>query len=206
MRNQLTAHEIKHKDGALTQKIGGLVDRMEGITRQLKFFARTSEEPFEDVDLRDCIDAVLELMVPSFNTLDLTPVYARSEQPLMVRGSRLRLEQVLTNVMRNAVDAMEEVDDPVLTLSSGVDDTTGSVWIEVTDTGTGLGDATLVELREPFVTTRASGQGMGLGLAISTGIMEDHDGTLEGRNRDDGSGAVFRMVLPGRDAQEGAAE
>ncbi len=206
MRNQLTAHEIKHKDGALTQKIGGLVDRMEGITRQLKFFARTSEEPFEDVDLRDCIDAVLELMVPSFNTLDLTPVYARSEQPLMVRGSRLRLEQVLTNVMRNAVDAMEEVDDPVLTLSSGVDDTTGSVWIEVTDTGTGLGDATLVELREPFVTTRASGQGMGLGLAISTGIMEDHDGTLEGRNRDDGSGAVFRMVLPGRDAQEVAAE
>jgi two-component system C4-dicarboxylate transport sensor histidine kinase DctB len=204
MRNRLAAHEIKHKESPLTQTIGGLVDRMEGITRQLKFFARSGDEPFEDVDLRDCIDAALELMEPSLDALDLVPAYSRPDHPLCVRGSRLRLEQVLTNLLRNAVDAMEEVGDPVLTLRSGRTD--GAVWIEVADTGHGLGTATLSDLREPFVTTRASGQGMGLGLAISSGILDDHGGRLEGRNRSDGTGAVgtgavFRMTLPERAAR-----
>ena len=122
----------------------------------------------------------------------------------MARGARLRLEQVLTNILRNAVDATEDSDPPVLTLRFGATDET--VWIELVDNGHGLGQATLTELREPFVTTRASGQGMGLGLAISSGILEDHGGWLEARNRRSGPGAVFRMILPARAGAEVAAE
>ncbi len=204
MRNQLAAHEIKNDESGLTRTIGGLVDRMEGITKQLKFFARSREEPFEDLDLRKSVEAVLELMVPSFEALELHVNHSTPRHPLLVRGSRLRLEQVLTNVMRNAVDAMEEVEVPMLDIRYGED--SGNVWIEVVDNGHGLGEATLVDLREPFVTTRASGQGMGLGLAISSGIMDDHGGRLEARNGDGNSGAIFRMVLPANNSQKVAAE
>ncbi len=204
MRNQLAAHEIKHSSGKLTQTIGGLVDRMEGITRQLKFFARPRVEPFEDIDLRDCVDAALELMVPSLDALKVAVVHDKPGHPIIVRGARLRLEQVLINILRNAVDAMEEAETPTLLVSYGVGD--GKVWVEVSDTGSGLGEATLAELREPFVTTRASGQGMGLGLAISSGIMDDHGGKLEARNRQGNPGAVFRMVLAERTIKEVAAQ
>ncbi|MEX3017561.1 sensor histidine kinase [Gymnodinialimonas hymeniacidonis] len=204
MRNQLAAHEIKHSPSKLTQTIGGLVDRMEGIARDLKFFARSRSEPFEDVDLRECADAALELMIPGVEAFGVTVSHERPEAPITVRGSRLRLEQVLTNIMRNAVDAMEDAEHSMLEISYGAEGE--EVWVEVADTGSGLGDATLVELREPFMTTRASGQGMGLGLAISSGIMDDHGGRLDARNRQDKKGAVFRMVLSKRMAEEVAAQ
>lgn len=204
MRNQVTAHELKGGDSAFSRTIAGLIDRMEGITRQLKFFARNREDSFEDVDLRDCVDAVLDLMAPSFEAVSLRLDYTRPEAAVMARGARLRLEQVLTNLMRNAVDAMDDSDPPVLTLRFGSD--ADNIWIELVDNGHGLGEATLSDLREPFVTTRASGQGMGLGLAISSGIMEDHGGWLEARNRRAGPGAVFRIYLPIRATGEVAAE
>ena len=193
MRNHLAAAEMTGRDSGLAGVIGGLVERMEGITRQLKFFARSDGETFEDIDLRDCVSAVLGLMAPSLAAGDIDVAYDPPQTPLMARGAKLRIEQVLTNLMRNALDAMDEAQAPVLSIRMGQQGT--SVWVEVADTGHGLGDATLSELREPFVTTRESGQGMGLGLAISSGILEDHGGRLEARNRADG-GAVFRMVLP----------
>ncbi|MRU14482.1 sensor histidine kinase [Roseovarius sp. A21] len=193
MRNHLAAAEMTGRDSGLAGIIGGLVERMEGITRQLKFFARSDGEVFEDIDLRDCVTAVLDLMSPSLAAGEVEVAYDPPHTPMMARGAKLRIEQVLTNLMRNALDAMDETQAAVLSIRMGQDDT--SVWVEVADTGHGLGDATLSELREPFVTTRESGQGMGLGLAISSGILEDHGGRLEARNRADG-GAVFRMVLP----------
>ena len=193
MRNHLAAAEMTGRDSGLTGIIGGLVERMEGITRQLKFFARSDGDSFEDIDLRDCVTAVLELMAPSLAAAEVEVAYDPPQIPMMARGAKLRIEQVLTNLMRNALDAMDEAQARVLSIRMGQEQT--AVWVEVADTGHGLGDSTLSDLREPFVTTRESGQGMGLGLAISSGILEDHGGRLEARNRADG-GAVFRMVLP----------
>jgi two-component system C4-dicarboxylate transport sensor histidine kinase DctB len=207
MRNHLAAAEMTGQGAALSGVIGGLVDRMEGITRQLKFFARTDAEHFADVDLNASVAAVLELLLAPIAEGGVEVRQEAPPQPLVARGSRLRIEQVLTNLMRNALDAMEDSDAPVLTVRMGAD--TGQVWVEIADTGHGLGDATLSELSEPFVTTRASGQGMGLGLAISSGILKDHGGRLEARNSDgdsDSGGAVFRMILPAAAPSEVAAQ
>ncbi|QBY00309.1 sensor histidine kinase [Rhodophyticola sp. CCM32] len=203
MRNHLTAAEMTGRNGDLTGVIGGLVDRMEGITRQLKFFARSDGDAFEDIDLRDCVAAVLDLMAPNIEAGDVQVTYEPPDQPPVIRGARLRIEQVLTNLIRNALDAMEDVEAQELSICLGQDDT--AIWAEIADTGHGLGDATLTELREPFVTTRASGQGMGLGLAISSGILEDHGGRLEARNGA-GGGAVFRVILPRPEIRELAAQ
>ena len=108
----------------------------------------------------------------------------------------------MTNLLRNAVDASEEGAAPELHVSAGGDGDT--VWFEVRDNGHGLGDATLADLAEPFVTTRESGRGMGLGLAIAAGIVRDHGGEMSAENVA-GGGARFRVRMPAADAAEDGA-
>jgi two-component system C4-dicarboxylate transport sensor histidine kinase DctB len=79
------------------------------------------------------------------------------------------------------------------------------VWVACADNGHGLGQATLAELQEPFVTTRESGQGMGLGLAISASIVSDLGGVMTAENRP-GGGAVFRICFPSLASLQEAAE
>ena len=194
MRNHLAAAEMSGQAGpALTGRIGGLVERMEGITRQLKFFARTEGEAIQEVDLCAAMRASLSLVAPNIETTGTRLTRAFPGTPVIVRGNQLRIEQVMTNLLRNAIDAMEDGDDRRLGVTIGVEDGTG--WFEVADSGHGLGDATLSDLQEPFVTSRESGRGMGLGLAISAGIVREHHGRMSARNRPEG-GAVFRVEIP----------
>ncbi|TRD17311.1 sensor histidine kinase [Palleronia caenipelagi] len=193
MRNHLAAAEISGTQTALSSTLADLVDRMAGITTQLKFFAKSGSEGFEDVDLRACVVSVKELMQTTFDEADTRLRLHLGDEALMVRGARLRIEQVLTNLLRNAIDATHDTCHPSVDVNAGQD--TDIVWIEVSDNGHGLGDTHLDDLLEPFVTTRASGHGMGLGLAISDGILKDHGGHLEARNLPSG-GAAFRVVLP----------
>ena len=195
MRNHLAAAEINPKNaGTLGTDIGDLVGRMEGITRQLKFFASSSEDAFEVVDLRGVVAAGLSLLAPNIESGAVQVDVVQPDTPILVRGNRLRLEQVITNVLRNACDAMEEEAAPSrLDISLGEED--ARAFVEVADTGHGLGAASLPDLQEPFVTTRESGRGMGLGLAISANIIKDHDGLMTARDQDAG-GAVFRVELP----------
>lgn len=204
MKNHLTAVELAQKTPAdFPGKIGGLVQRMEDTTRQLKFFARADADTFEDVDLAAAMQAALSLIEPNQHALGADIVTRFPNAPLSVRGSRLRMEQVMTNLLRNALDAAEEQDMPKLVVT--IDADAEGPWFSVRDNGHGLGDATLAELQEPFVTTRESGRGMGLGLAIAAGIVQDHGGEMTARNAQDG-GAVFTVRLPPTEADtRGAA-
>ncbi|MDA4846843.1 sensor histidine kinase [Hoeflea poritis] len=194
MRNHLAAAELSASGNlALTGGLSGLVDRMEGITRQLKFFARTESENFEDVDLREAMKASIALVQPNLDEIDAKVAADFGDSPVVMRGSRLRLEQVMTNLLRNAVDAMEETESPEIGIRIGATDSTA--WFELRDNGHGLGEATLADIREPFVTTRESGRGMGLGLAISSTIVNDHGGVMTAGNAE-GGGAVFRVEFP----------
>ncbi len=194
MRNHLVASEIGGGGGTkLTADIGGLVDRMEGITRQLKFFASSDSEAFKELDLREAIKMSLELVAPNMQQIGAEVVLDLPTQPVLIRGIRLRIEQVMTNLLRNALDASEDRMLPTITIRAGVSGP--DAWIEIEDNGHGIGSATLEDLKEPFVTTRESGRGMGLGLAISSSIIKDHDGEMIARNVDP-EGAVFRVTFP----------
>ena len=102
----------------------------------------------------------------------------------------MRIEQVLINLIRNAVDAVKTVSDPVIEIMLSRGET---VTLSVRDNGMGLEDMEL--LFEPFHTTKKDGDGVGLGLAISSGIVKDHGGRLTARNSEQG-GAVFETQLP----------
>ena len=198
LKNHIAAAEIGGKtDPDLLARLSGLTERMEGLTRQLRFFARPGQRGLEPVDLDLAMDEALALVAPNLAQTRVTLTRKRAATPVVIKGSKLRIEQVMTNLLRNAVDAMEEERDTRLdvTLGTGLgEEGEGIGWFEIRDTGHGLGAATLDELQEPFVTRRASGAGMGLGLAISASIVREHGGRIAARNVEEG--AVFRVELP----------
>jgi two-component system C4-dicarboxylate transport sensor histidine kinase DctB len=112
----------------------------------------------------------------------------------------MRLEQVIINLLRNALDATKTERDPRIDVILAVGDT---VTLTVRDNGQGIED--LDELFEPFYTTKQPGDGVGLGLAISSGIVNDLGGRLVARNGASG-GAVFEVQLPLLETETRAAE
>ena len=121
-------------------------------------------------------------------------------EPVMVLADRLRLEQVIINLLRNAMDATKVVPNAQIDMILSVGET---ATLTVRDNGHGIDN--LDELFEPFYTTKQPGDGTGLGLAISSGIVNDLGGRLTARNGDQG-GAVFEMQLPLLDDGMAAAE
>ena len=109
----------------------------------------------------------------------------------MVEGDQLRIEQVVVNLLRNALDAVSGQETPQVDVIMAMG---SKATLTIRDNGDGIVD--LDALFEPFYTTKAPGDGLGLGLAISSGIVTNMGGRLTGRNRPDGAGAVFEMVLP----------
>lgn len=194
LRNYLTAEEIAN-DGAhhpLQQKLNGVVDRMESITKQLRFFTRPGEEKMERVLLKDVVGSALELMQHDLDMAEIK-VSCELDSSVTVMGNRLRLEQVLINLLNNALYSLKEGAGAQLGIV--VSQSKGLATLSVHDDGVGLGDRGLSQLQEPFFTTRASGDGMGLGLSIASSIVKEHNGELSAENRA-GGGAVFSITIP----------
>jgi two-component system C4-dicarboxylate transport sensor histidine kinase DctB len=122
------------------------------------------------------------------------------DRPVLVMGDRMRIEQVMVNLLRNALDATKSVSDPEVQIILAAGET---ATLTVRDNGDGIED--LESLFEPFYTTKQPGDGVGLGLAISSGIVNDLGGRLTARNGRNG-GAVFEMQLPIMDEGVEAAE
>lgn len=180
----------------LLGQLDRLVDRMSETTRQLRFFARRGGEAFDDVDLADVVAGALETMRPAIRDEGVTLDCPDNGRHVIVRGGRMRLEQVLVNLIRNALDAMRGVKDKKLTIRINSD--VEAARIIVRDTGEGLHGDLETRIFEPFVTTKASGEGLGLGLAISASIVKEHDGRLSARNVKSG-GAEFTLELQMRE-------
>ena len=182
----------KRPDEALASfgRIDDLIDRMGAITRQLKSYARKGSDHLEPIDIRDCVASALSMMEPQMRQRSVEIKRTLPPEPVMVQGDRVRLEQVLVNLLRNAFDASKNVADPQIDiLVAGGEEAT----VLVRDNGAGIED--LETLFEPFYTTKAPGDGVGLGLAISSGIVNELGGRLTARNWSDG-GAEFEMMLP----------
>ena len=172
------------------QRIDDLIERMGGITRQLKSYARKGGDAFEPVDLRDALKGAITIMEPQLRTMRAEIAQSLPRRPVMVMGDRLRLEQVIINLLRNAIDAMRGSDRREIDILIAEGD---EAVLSVRDSGHGLDD--LETLFEPFYTTKKPGDGVGLGLAISSGIVSDHGGRLTARNAETG-GAIFELRLP----------
>jgi two-component system, sensor histidine kinase AauS len=182
-------------------RIGQLVDGMGALTSQLKSFARKSPGTPQPVSVRRSLDNALFLLDQRLRHADVSVRIDLQGGDMVALCDANRLEQVLVNLIANALDAMIGCPNAALSLSGRHEGE--RVFIRVHDTGPGLPDPVLARLFEPFFTTRNAGGGLGLGLAISAGIVRDFGGTLTGANGPDG-GAVFTVEIPA--AEVGEAE
>ncbi|MGY9045790.1 MAG: sensor histidine kinase [Rhodobacterales bacterium] len=181
-------------------RIDDLIERMGAITRQLKSYARKGQAEFSPVDMGDALASALSMMEPQLKSRKVKITRILPEERVRVMGDRMRIEQVMVNLLRNALDATKMVPDPQLDLILASGET---ATMTVRDNGHGIED--LEALFEPFYTTKQPGDGVGLGLAISSGIVNDLGGRLIARNAEAG-GAVFEIQLPILNDKTQAAE
>ncbi|MAM24773.1 MAG: two-component system sensor histidine kinase [Rhodobacteraceae bacterium] len=171
-------------------RIDDLIERMGAITRQLKSYARKGQEAFSPVDMGAALASSLSMMEPQLRQRQVQISRILPEQPVIVTGDRMRIEQVMVNLLRNALDATKSERNPQVDIILSAGET---ATLTVRDNGPGIEN--LDQLFEPFYTTKQPGDGVGLGLAISSGIVNDLGGRLTARNGQNG-GAVFEMQLP----------
>jgi len=182
--------------------ISDLVDRMSGITNQLKVFARKRPAQLAAVPLMQTLSDSLFLLDERIRRIQARVIWDRSGEEIYVRADRDRLGQVLVNVISNALDAMAQTPHPQIRIE--ISDMLEGVAVSIRDTGPGLAPGVIQRVFEPFFTTKLAGSGLGLGLAISERIMRDFGGTMRAENAQEGGGALFLLHL--RRAQAALAE
>jgi two-component system C4-dicarboxylate transport sensor histidine kinase DctB len=175
-----------------------LTERMGRITRELKRFARKSPGLLEPVRLRGALDSALFLLEARLrhSGVACTVQTGQAEPELYGLAEATRLEQVLVNLIVNALDALAArvADAAPAALNIGLVAQGEYVTISVRDNGPGLSEPALAHLFEPFFTTKECGEGLGLGLTISLSIVQEFGGTLSAHNRPEG-GAEFVIRL-----------
>jgi DNA-binding response OmpR family regulator len=205
-RGKLTNEEVESG----LRDIETSVKRMAKIIQHIRTFARQDTLNFVQVDVNETIDSALSLLNEQLRLhgigveLELSPALPR------VTGEPYQLEQVWINLIGNARDAVDEKERQIsdgrlqtanykkrlnisTTYNSGSE--MPSVEVRVTDNGIGFTEEQGERIFEPFFTTKEVGQGMGLGLSITHGIIESHKGTIEVEGKE-GEGTTVRILLP----------
>ncbi|MBC7900024.1 MAG: histidine kinase, partial [Saprospiraceae bacterium] len=178
---------------ALLQKMQRQTDRATNIVGNLLNFSRTGNAiESAELDINKLLDDTLQLLEPQLRQSNITIVKNYTKKPPKIFANGGKLQQVFTNLILNARDAM--YDGGEITLRTGVNES-GDVSIEVADTGEGISAENLNKIFDPFFTTKGVGNGTGLGLAVSYGIIQEHAGTIEVHS-ENGNGTAFRLVFP----------
>ena len=196
MRTYLAAAKLllsrRRSEEALSsfQRIDDLIGRMGTITQQLKSYSRKGSDDLIPVDFISSINTSIAMMAPQLGQQAVEITKSLPDTPVSVLADPVRLEQVVINLLRNALDAMKGQTERYLQISL----TAGEMaTLTIQDNGPGIEN--LDEMFEPFFTTKKPGEGVGLGLAISSSIAKDLDGRLFARNVSP-RGAVFEFQLP----------
>jgi two-component system C4-dicarboxylate transport sensor histidine kinase DctB len=172
--------------------VDDMLTRMAALTGHLKTFARKSPSGLrERLDLAAVVDQALQLLETRLRDEHVSTVLHLA-RPAWVRGDAIRLEQVLINLLRNALDAM--VDQPIKRLEMRLQADEQLWCLTVKDSGGGIAEEHLAQVFDPFFTTKAVGDGLGLGLAVSFAIIHESGGRLTAGNQE--NGAVFCVTLP----------
>lgn len=195
----LFAHERQTlRVDMVTSELGSTLDgivegaeRVRDIVADLRRFSSDKRSAGAVFDMAAVVRKGLEWVLASADRMVETRVDV--EEPLEVEGHAGRMQQVVMNLVQNALDAMEDIQHPVLCVTAKRDGT--RVHIQIADNGSGISPDVASHIFDPFFTTKPVGKGTGLGLAICYGTVSEHGGQLTARNGAQG-GAVVMFDLP----------
>jgi signal transduction histidine kinase len=159
-------------------------------------FARESSLRMTDVDMNEAVRGTVDMVAESLSTHGIRLEVALHGSPIWVYGDRVRLQQVILNLINNARDAMQ--DGGVLRIQSQFEERNGSeplAAVVVSDTGVGIPESDLARIFEPLFSSKTPERGTGLGLAISQKIVREMEGEIRVESHV-GEGTVFRILLP----------
>ena len=189
--NMLNENDPKH---ALLQKVRTQAERATNIVNNLLNFSRTgSATEFAETDVARVLDDTLQLLEPQLRRSQIEIVRDYDDNAPEAYANAGKLQQVFTNLILNARDAIPDGGGRI-TVSTGTADD-GSLVAEISDNGIGIAPENVAKIYDPFYTTKGVGQGTGLGLAVSYGIVQEHAGRITVESTP-GQGTTFRIILP----------
>ena len=184
--------------GEVRAILGDIVDddrRASDVIQRLRELLRKGQLDMTRVNLAAAVRDVVDLVASEAIIRNVTVILEVEEDPVFVRGDRVQLQQVVLNLVQNAMEAMADAGTSVRRIVIRC-----AKWkqqqaiVTIHDSGPGLEPASEQSIFEPFYTTKPNG--MGMGLSIVRSIVEAHGGVIAGSNDPGGRGAVFELVLP----------
>ena len=183
--------------------ISELTDRMARIIRNLRIYARNEPVDIHPTSVNQALNEALALLEEQLKSSGIELHKDLPDSELLISGGEVRLQQVFVNIVSNAIDAMGGADEKNLFITAVEHE--NEVTISIRDTGPGLPHTNMNDIFDPFFSTKEVGEGMGLGLSISYGIVNQFGGHIGALNHPDG-GAVFSVTLKRATASQEAAE
>jgi histidine kinase len=184
----------------IVREVSSQVDRAEGIIRRLRDFGRKTDFTKEKLFINDPINSVLDIIGRQLRlqNIDVQLQLTANLPPILAHHNRI--EQVIFNLLTNARDAINLKEESsmrnnqrnIIIRSYTEED---QVVVAVSDTGIGIDPAVKAQIFEAFFTTKKMGEGMGLGLSITIGIVEDYGGTIR-IDSQEGQGTTFHLSFP----------
>jgi len=188
LKTEIPADNKRRKilDMALSETI-----RLADLLRKMLSFSKPDQEERHPVDLNSVLDEILLLHEKQLKENDINISVTFAEGMALVVASKNQLRQVFLNMVANARDAMPE--GGTLSVVTGSD--SEKVFVEISDTGTGIREEHLVKIFDSFFTTKGEIKGVGLGLSVCYGFIKDHGGEIEVKSQV-GDGTTFTISLP----------
>jgi two-component system NtrC family sensor kinase len=205
-RGEIKEPDVKDLEDTLAQ-LKVQIERCSRITQAILEFGRKSEPTQQEVDVDEFISHLTSMIAEKASVQGIRLKKEISEKTPLLRADPSQFQQVLLNLLNNAIDAITErhgCEGGELLVQAGPD-TNGRVKISVRDNGAGISSENLKKIFAPFFTTKPPGKGTGLGLYVCYGIVDAMGGTMEVESQR-GVGTTFTLHLPGSDAGQTQCE
>ncbi|MBC8442111.1 MAG: PAS domain-containing protein [Deltaproteobacteria bacterium] len=199
---QLLLEDVE-KDGQIYKDVATIAKQTKlcsKIVADLLNFSRSSQKNITNFNINDAIKEVLSMVEHTFSLNHVIIKHDYDDKnSLLMKGDKEKLKQVFLNLLNNAFDAIEE--NGSIIINAGFGKTQNEIKISISDTGCGISKDNIEKIFEPFFTTKGPGQGTGLGLSVTFGIIKEHNGTIKvyspplSENKESG-GTQFIVALP----------
>ncbi len=183
---------LKEASGVF-EDIKKMTERLGAITSDLLIFSRKPVSSPKLCDLNESVESILLQFKPEIELSDIQFTLELADTPVLAKGSKVRFEQIISNLIKNAIQACEKTSFPSIRLETWVEN--GRCGLSVSDNGKGIPDEIIGQLFDPFFTTKNVGEGVGLGLALCYAIADEANGKITCENLEKG-GALFKVEFP----------
>jgi two-component system NtrC family sensor kinase len=199
---QMLARERREDDPEGAEALEDIINcglRCKRIIQNLLTFSRQDQAPLAAIDLNSEAKRVLDMIKYQINRNQIAIVERFDRELPRLNANGPQIQQVLTNFLINARDALSDVERPEKTIevSTSLWSEGGRSWVSLSvfDNGVGIAAENLTKIFTPFYTSKEATKGTGLGLSVSLGIAESHHGRIEVESRL-GEGSCFKLILP----------